>query len=210
MQIYDSERSKVPVPTVTNTWRVVLHSHMSTLLFENVIHVGAPIASSHQDVADDVGAAWVAASSWVHVEAIDLVHDTIEVQPYDGVSAPTEHDVDGFTGVAGGTSGEAVPPQVACVVTLRTGLAGRSHRGRLYVVGVNRVYLNATDTRWDLAFGDTTLQEAADTFRQELASSGTVTGWSLYSPTLDSADDITECVARAYLGTQRRRAHASF
>jgi hypothetical protein len=37
--------------------------------------------------------------------------------------------------LAGSGSGDALPPQCALVVTLKTALAGRRHRGRVYVTG---------------------------------------------------------------------------
>jgi len=60
---------------------------------------------------------------------------------------------------AGGNSGEAMPPQSAIVVTLSTGFAGRSRRGRTYISGFVEAFQNegqltdaivtAQQTNWD-------------------------------------------------------------
>lgn len=41
-----------------------------------------------------------------------------------------------YTAVLGGVASESLPPQCAGVITWRTGLSGRSHRGRTFLPGV--------------------------------------------------------------------------
>lgn len=50
------------------------------------------------------------------------------------------------TGAArpGTDTGEALPPATSSVVTMRTGLSGKSHRGRVYVGGFTETYNAAT------------------------------------------------------------------
>lgn len=47
---------------------------------------------------------------------------------------------------SGGASGTSMPPNVAYCLSLRTGLTGRSARGRFYTVGVTSAHLSAADT----------------------------------------------------------------
>lgn len=49
--------------------------------------------------------------------------------------------------VSGGTAGKLLPPQVAQVVTLRTALAGKSFRGRVYLGGFADGSLTAQGTQ---------------------------------------------------------------
>lgn len=47
---------------------------------------------------------------------------------------------------AGTASGTSMPPNVTYCLSLRTGLTGRSARGRFYTVGVTSAHLSAADT----------------------------------------------------------------
>lgn len=64
---------------------------------------------------------------------------------------------------AGTGAGLALPPGVAAVVTLRTALAGRNARGRVYLPGLDSTVMNTTTGSFSAAF-----QTAAQNFVTEI------------------------------------------
>jgi len=59
---------------------------------------------------------------------------------------------------AGSNAGESLPTQVSATVTWQTGFVGRSFRGRTYVVGIPRSFVDGTDRQ---------LTEAAQGFLED-------------------------------------------
>jgi len=195
----------MPTPDVPFTWRVVMHQTMGGLQLENVFHVQAPLDADPQAVADDAGHAWTVGGSWQAVQTSEVSYGLIDVQPYDGASAVTECSVLSYS-TQQGDIGEAPAPIQCCgLVTLRSGTAGRSGRGRMYVSGIRNDYVVPDGTRWDLSIGSFALQDAADSWRLDLGAGGVTTSLMVYSPTTDSSLPITSTVFRPYFGTQRRR-----
>lgn len=124
--------------------------------------------------------------------------------------------VDGSVSVTGGVStGDTLPPQCALVVSLRTGLAGRSHRGRIYLGGYAEQY--QASGQW-LASIYTFVQSTLDTMVLELGDSGSSADytWGVWSRKLGGEDPgpynlgagffpITDAIVRTTVHTQRRR-----
>jgi len=84
--------------------------------------------------------------------AVDLSEDwsTVAVRGRD-LSAALSFVADAdASGTVGGTAGEAAPNNVSACVSFRTGLAGRSFRGRNYVPAVpnSMITLNTLDPSW--------------------------------------------------------------
>jgi hypothetical protein len=75
------------------------------------------------ELTAEVDAEWNENVSWTSLHASEVVEAT-------GLVVAT---VDSAMVVPGGLSGNPLPPQCAMVVSLRTSLAGRSHRGRSYL-----------------------------------------------------------------------------
>jgi hypothetical protein len=121
------------IPNLLDTWKITYKYHMGITRFQNVIHVQAPHSTASQTIANEAGSAWFTTNSCGTKQVNACVHDTINVQKYDGASAPLEATVGSYTGVAGGQAGGGVPAQVCAIGTLRTALGGRSFRGRIYV-----------------------------------------------------------------------------
>lgn len=69
---------------------------------------------------------------FTQVFARDLSFQSSFVYTYTGVPLP----------VSGGAFGQPMPSHVAVVVSLRTGLAGRSYRGRLYIGGLTELQVD--------------------------------------------------------------------
>jgi len=105
--------------------------------------------------------------------------------------------------VAGTNSGEALPPQSAAVVAKKTGLIGASRNGRFYIPGLTEGYQAAglwtesAMTNFNLLGEALRLMDDDDpeTWKMVVISK---------TPTL-LVTEVTSCVARSNVGTQRRR-----
>jgi hypothetical protein len=195
----------MPVPTLANTWKVVVHYSSGSTQFENVLHVTADDGSDATDIAQDIGNAWGDSASLSSIQANLVVGGMIDVQHYDGLSGPINVNVPGFTGVSMADSGSPVPAAVCGLITLRSGLSGRSNRGRMYLGGVSDTHLETDGARWASgAFPELAL--VATNFH-DLVLAGTVTnGLDIYSPLHNTKVPCIEMIFRHYFGTQRRRA----
>lgn len=121
-----------------------------------------------------------------------------------GITDPTYgFDVTGLA-VQGIRTGEQLPPQVSAVLTLRTGLIGRSYRGRIYLPPANEGASIAGV--WGPGY-----QGFCQDFGNTLALGVTnsVTGWGatcgVYSRLRDEFNPIQTVNVQATPGTQRRR-----
>lgn len=116
---------------------------------------------------------------------------------------------------AGSLSSESLPPQDAAVATLRTGIAGRSRRGRHYWAGLTESSQNhgAIDSAWVAA-----VQTYYDDLVAALGSGGSNADyeWGVWSKKLGEPSPhvynltsgfrpITEVVVRDIVRSQRRR-----
>lgn len=194
------------VPTIANTWRVFFEYGIDGWQGGNAFHVQAGLGEDPQDVMQDVTDAWFEAGSFRAFQASSLAYGNISVQPYDGGSAATIAPISSFQGGAnnGGGDAEAVAAQVALVITLRTALAGRSNRGRLYLGGLEAAQMDTNGNQWA---NPSTLQTMAGVFYSAITNGSVTTGLSVYSPTTDSAHGVASVAARGtYLGTIRSRA----
>jgi hypothetical protein len=138
------------------------------------------------------------------IQSGDVNYRDVTVQPLDGVSAGTV--VPWPTGVdnTGGGAGAGAPPNVACIFTLRTGLAGPSGRGRIYLPGVRVALMVDENTRWSLSDAGFAAagQEFSDAVNAELDSGFLVVASYEHS----TAAAVNSVQLRGYIGTQRRRA----
>src|SRR6266576_425778 len=119
-----------PTPVIADVFRVTLNWKRGTERpAANVLHFKAPTANE-TDVFNTIDAnvvrgMWALVSSAVGVESIDIL-------PLDGTSASSRHS----TGLPLKWTGEepgGVIPNGCALVSLRTGLRGRSNRGRIYL-----------------------------------------------------------------------------
>lgn len=133
-----------------------------------------------------------------------------------------------FTGsVVGDGTSEGLPPQSACVTTLKTALAGRTHRGRLYLTGVQEIVQNqgtivagnlgTYQTAWNTQLAQFGPTGTDPTFQLGIWSMRTATGCITRkdppygmvpqdSPNQGAAfEKVTEAVCRATVYSQRKR-----
>lgn len=122
---------------------------------------------------------------------------------------------EGTLSAAGQTAGDMLPPQNALVVSLRTGIAGRARRGRLYLGGF--LESKQLDGGWDQTMVNA-YQQYFDDIVAAIGSGGSNADyeWGVWSRTLGGDDPgpydlaagfrpITETVVRNVVYTQRRR-----
>lgn len=102
----------------------------------NVLHV----RSVNPVVLGQVNDIVAAAHLWWDNELRPLQENAWRLDRIRGVdlSAPNSYEVDFGVGVSGGHNEAQMPANVTIALSLRTGLSGRSFRGRLYHVGLAR------------------------------------------------------------------------
>lgn len=120
-----------------NTIRVALHWTYSTRPQLNVLHAQYTTAGPlSPTIAETIFSSIKASGAWTAYHArlaVNVVFTGVSVLDE---RAPSNPDIASTSAAAPGTSAfNALPPQVANVVTLRTALTGRSHRGRVYLFG---------------------------------------------------------------------------
>lgn len=105
--------------------------------------------------------------------------------------------------VTGVLAGEVLPSMVAAVISFRTGLIGRSRRGRCYMWPATEAMQNLS--QWlpayiaDLAAFASTMQTIGHT------PTGATYAQVVWSPTLSLATPVTSAIVDEIAGTQRRR-----
>jgi hypothetical protein len=177
-------------------WANVLHFRKTgAITFAAAIAILDPLLLSHYNVASGAGLAM--RTFWPTTSSLQLFRYT----PLDGVSASTvtSHVF------AGLDAAEAMAPSLCCVVTLRTALRGRTHRGRVYqgpftesqnnFGSINTAFVTGTVTQWT-------------NFRTALTGSGVSLVVAHYpTPTTPapSAEDVTSFSSDTKWDTQRRR-----
>jgi hypothetical protein len=168
---------RIPGPQIIpNTVEVVLNWELPNgKVVHNVLHGRvAGGFSATAGVAEAIRAAITSGADWTGYAA--QLNDGVSLL---GVSlrdlrAANMPLVDS-TGVAaaGTATGDALPPEVALVVTLRTAFAGRGFRGRVYLPGFDTASLDADGTATAGAIS------AARTFVQHVQTALTASGITL-------------------------------
>lgn len=188
----------MPTPTIANIFRVTFEWQMGAFPKRavNVMHFSAP-GKTEADVLD-------ALDSNHHSGMFTLVTSEAKVvlttaQKLDGSSAPHERDVSGDTEWTGSGSNQAIP-QGAAVVSLSTGIIGRSNHGRIYLPYIaedeqDSGTLNVTDVG--------TVTTAWDTFANDMIADGVALGVASYKNS--NWHQAVGVLCKPRLCTQRRR-----
>lgn len=127
--------------------------------------------------------------------------DRIEVR---GVTNPLYgFDFDYSPPVLGGQSGDACPPQTACLISWRTGLVGRARRGRTYM------WPPSESTQAGGAINATQIANLEGFITAAIALPTTLehTGWQMmiHSETAAGNNPVTQGIVRPIMATQKRR-----
>lgn len=128
----------------------------------------------------------------------------VEARQVTGGTAVAQRSYNTTTGIGGRSGSDTLPLQAAAIITWRTGLAGRSRRGRSYMPSTVEGDIGQAG-----GIGSTYVSLLAN-FATDLIlmiEPITLAEWQMHvwSPTLSVATQVTEFVVRPYLGTQRSR-----
>jgi hypothetical protein len=183
-----------PLPVINDVYRVALEwVDAAGRTAVNVLHVHAPaltpsaIATAFSDNVTD---------NMLLSVVDDATVDRYAITPLDGVSATEVFTAANWTG---GGSGDQIP-QVAGLVSLRTPLRGREHRGRIYLpYGAEG---GQSDGRW---IGDTLTAPgpAWTTFATVMDGAGATLVVASYK--LSTATAVSSLNWESHTATQRRR-----
>lgn len=102
---------------------------------------------------------------------------------------------------SGGKTGDILPFQDACVLSIRTGIPGRRYRGRMYIGPI----VEGDQASGILTAGFLTSAAAFVTAMQGAFGSTDQFQWMVWSDTGGFANPVTNVLIRDLLGTQRRR-----
>ena len=139
-------------PSVGQIYQVTYQQSLAGQLIENVIHFQERTGTSTPAQIDTSVQGFFTQMS--QVQTTDCIYTAIIVKQMTPV-AFDERIVTPIT-ASGAQSSARFPTTVACVLTKRTGIAGKSHRGRIYVGAVPTVFATSPDrlnTAGGTAFG---------------------------------------------------------
>lgn len=185
----------MPLPVIASVSRVAFNwvSDVNAWTAENVMHFSTDTLTSSQ-LATQLN---IAASTNMFAGISNDMHcSTCSITPLNGTAATQDFALSDWNGAQ---LGQAVPA-AAHVITLRTGIRGRSHRGRIYLPGVAE---DVMDNGLILGASNDSAQAAWTTFLTDIAAAGA--NLVVASYTLETADDVTTVHAQQVVGTQRRR-----
>lgn len=190
------------LPVISNVFRCTWNwRHATKPSAHNILHVKS--AGDVFDVAnawDNAFASQANAShmGWAITNGYTL--DDIDILPLDGVSGTTNHNIAATRTTSGGTDSIY---QGAAVVTLQTGLAGQSRRGRVFLGPVGE---SAQQDGVIASAGITVMQPAWNALLSGLLAWTTPAELQVASYKLADSEPVSSVVVRTYLGSQRRRA----
>lgn len=162
----------MPLPVIANTFLVSVHVNSSHELhtMANVFCVQTDGTGTEAQVLEEAVAAYAA-----HISPImrsDCVIQDGSIIALDGVS-PVFTEATPSAGTAGGHStGNALPNELARVMTFRSATRGRKARGRLYVIGSSDDELVNVEVRGLTTTAITDLSTAASGFHTALNGTG--------------------------------------
>jgi hypothetical protein len=186
----------MPLPTITDgyycAYRFKLFGVQSA---EVTFSVTAP-STTAADVGADIISAWAGSIKNAQVETCTLV--SASVTALDGTAAAVIVP----SGVDGTNTNDGVTDSLAVISTLRTGIAGRSNRGRIYWPGLGTDMLSVNGYTIDPTF-KTGFQSAVDDWHDAMTGTGETLG--VLSRKLSSFREVTALEVRDVIGTQRRR-----
>jgi hypothetical protein len=187
-----------PLPVITDVFRCAIDwssaAGFSPTTAENVIHIKASGKTAAQVAAALDGD--TDPNMFLSI-ASSASAPTVTITPLDGTSATVQFPLTTWLGTA---AGEFVPA-VAAVLSLYTGVRGRSHRGRIFLP------FTAENRMANGFFSDPTNPPAMAAAWLEWAQDLLVGGFllSVASYKLHTSDTVTSIIGRQAFATQRRR-----
>jgi hypothetical protein len=184
------------LPVIPNVFRVALNwVHTNGQIAVNVMHVRTTLLTT-VGIEALLNTAWSATQITLVSNAAKVDH--ISITPLDGASA-TAVFVETNARWTGGSTDLPIPA-AAQVVSLRTALRGRSHRGRLYLpFMVEGNFANGSVSTGSNA----AIQTAWDSFVTGMATGTAPLVVASYLHA--TAENVTKAACEFVVGTQRRR-----
>ena len=188
-------------------WSVALRQGWGDTEMITALHVqNSSGTAPAQDIADAVAGAWCISNSFADVvQTTDISYLGFRMRNITDNLATVEADWNGSF-ATGQISSETIPPSVAMCYTIKTTLAGRSHRGRIYLGGLRHQVYASGQTSFDLSGSAGVLASGAgEAFRSECDNSGNQL--VVYSRHLASATVAFSVLPHPGLASQRKRAN---
>lgn len=201
----------MPSTAVADTYRVVSYFTRGAEVMLNVNHVrkDAGGAAERLAIANHFKALWEGTGGTTpkgmkDFRQIKVVFQKVSVQDISTLPFPVPSEY--TSGTAGTSAGIELPAQTALVVSLKTGLAGRSYRGRTYVGGFTTTAIS-DDGTYDRPSGAVMVQlgQAFGDLASNLNGDGTPL--VVASRSLGTSEEVTEILVDNKWDTQRRRAN---
>lgn len=187
---------------INDTYRVAIIGHVAEQDIVNVVHFQqvTPVfgGSSEESLAN----AWVEDVQGTYLDACNSLYtlDKLLVQNVDGVTSAYEKIIN----AAGSITGDLYAFQCAPVISWRTGLTGRSNRGRSYMPPVAEA-----DVSGGGILGGTFVTKLQAYVTATLQVTESVLGGTfnlvVYSRKNSTSNPVTGGLVRTIIGTQRGR-----
>jgi hypothetical protein len=189
----------MPLPILADTYKLALFQSTPGPELINTFYVFAT-GTIAQTVGDTAVAILSADPYWRNEQATSLSYDRIETTALDGVSLST---ISTFApGVNGGESAEPAPLNVAGIITWRTLLRGRRHRGRSYIPCLPVSLVEDNGQLWNPTL-TSVMQGHVNDFLAAFAAESL--SLQVVSTVGDTGIDIANGLFRNYIGSRRDR-----
>jgi len=197
----------MPLPVISGIYRCTVNQLLGDEPIANVLHFSATGSPTAAAVGAAFALGWGKTGGISVLQSNQLLYKTWHCTPLDGSSIGADGDFSLANKQAGASATASVPVNVALVLSLQTGLRGRSNRGRIYFAGVNTAQVDVPAAHW-----------APGTLTAAVTEWGVmVSQWASGTPALApvvasyklaTANLVSGVAARRDFGTQRKRTRA--
>jgi hypothetical protein len=181
----------------------------ATVNYQHAVSGSAPSSALLGTMAQNVFAAAVADANITKLIGSGSRIASVRMNYYPSNVAPaTASGVSSGAPVAG-TGINSTPAQCAVVVTLRSSIPGRSHRGRLYWPAEGQAFTAGGQLSSTVqGLYNTGAQAFSHKIVTEMAAQSISASWCVYSPTLGILTPLSSISVGSRIDTQRRRLDA--
>lgn len=188
----------MPLPVIANVYRVTLNwNRVGAIRPVNVLNFVSTGSATH--VGSVISGAFT--SGMFDCMRTDAILNNLSILPLDGVSGTITYSGFSVTGNAGTGDFE---PSTCAVVSLKTGLRGPKHRGRVFIGPVAQ----SKDINGTLADAGT-IQTSWNTFATAIAAATPTVNLGVASYKFASFQDVATITCDSVVGVQRRRNNQS-
>src|SRR5215467_6070432 len=139
------------LPIIPDVYRCFIRQRYLSVELGNVVHVRVGGTATPDEVARVVADSWGLTSVISLMQSATIQYIEVQATKLDGTSAVGVNDFGTANHKTGQTPGAILAMNTACCIAIKTGLRGRTARGRMYVAGM--VAVNTDDSlTWIPAF----------------------------------------------------------